>query len=137
MNRIITAAVFAATLATPTFAGALDVTVRNVTAGTGEVSIALFDEAGFASQQPAGAQSVPADAAELVIRFENVPAGTYGIRMYQDLDGNGMLDRGAMSRPVEPYGFSNDAPVRFGPPMFEDIAFETEGEESAITITLR
>jgi uncharacterized protein (DUF2141 family) len=39
--------------------------------------------------------------------------------------------------PKEPYAFSRDARGRFGPPSFEDAAFELRDEKAVTTIKLR
>ena len=50
----------------------------------------------------------------------DVPAGAYAIMIYHDENANGRLDRGGLLRmPTEGYAFSNDAPVRLGPPSFD------------------
>ena len=38
--------------------------------------------------------------------------------------------------PTEPYAFSNNAPLRFGPPSFADAALSV-GEASETVLTLR
>ena len=47
-----------------------------------------------------------------------IPPGSYAIMLYHDENGNGRLDRGMLGIPTEGYAFSNDAPVRLGPPSF-------------------
>jgi len=47
--------------------------------------------------------------------FENLEEGNYAVAIYQDLNGNGKLDK-VFKIPVEPYGLSNN-PARF--PQFE------------------
>jgi uncharacterized protein (DUF2141 family) len=53
-----------------------------------------------------------------VIQIPAVPAGRYAIALLHDENGNGRMDM-AVAIPREGYGFSRDAPVRFGPPSFE------------------
>ncbi len=69
--------------------------------------------------------------------FEGVPAGIYGISLYQDLDNNGVLNRDDILNllPQEPYGFSNNVVPSFGPPKFEDCNFEVE-EKQRIELTI-
>jgi uncharacterized protein (DUF2141 family) len=62
---------------------------------------------------------VAARAGTLEVELE-VPPGAYAIMLYHDGNANGTLDRGGLLRmPSEGYAFSNDAPVRFGPPSFD------------------
>jgi len=59
--------------------------------------------------------------------FRGIPEGTYGIRCFQDLNGNGKLDRG-MFGPSEPWAMSWKEKIRF-PPRFEDISFTLQGDK--------
>lgn len=58
------------------------------------------------------------------IELKGVVYGRYALRVFQDLNGNGKLDTGWMGIPKEPYGFSNNAMGRFGPPAVEDLWFD-------------
>jgi uncharacterized protein (DUF2141 family) len=62
--------------------------------------------------------------------------GRYGVMAYQDVDGNGKLDRGFFGIPKEPLGFSNDAPIVFGPPKFKDAKLKLQKGERETTINL-
>ena len=46
------------------------------------------------------------------------------IRLFQDLDGDGELDKNAFGMPTEPFGFSNDPVIRFGPPSTKEILID-------------
>ena len=52
----------------------------------------------------------------------DLPEGSYGISLFQDLNGNKTLDFNGYV-PAEKYGFSNNAPAEHGLPSFKDIAF--------------
>jgi len=79
--------------------------------------------------------TVPA-ATEVHLDFGPVPAGRYAVSLIHDENGNGKLDTRLMI-PREGYGFSNDAPVRMGPPKFERAAFTVEGELVRLAIRMR
>lgn len=49
-----------------------------------------------------------------------LPEGTYGIAVFQDLNGNEKLDKNFIGIPNEPYCFSNNQAGRFGPPSWEE-----------------
>lgn len=69
--------------------------------------------------------------------FKDIPAGTYGIASFQDIDVNNELNTNFLGFPVEPYGFSNNKYGLFGPPAFGDISFEVvEGESVELIINL-
>jgi Uncharacterized protein conserved in bacteria len=66
-------------------------------------------------------------AAELAIQakkaqwtIEDVPAGTYAVRVYHDKDNDDELDTNLVGVPQEAFGFSNDARGTMGPPDFEE-----------------
>lgn len=79
--------------------------------------------------------TVPA-ATEVHLDFGPVPGGRYAVSLIHDENANGKLDTRLMI-PREGYGFSNDAPVRMGPPRFERAAFTVEGEPVHLAIRMR
>lgn len=70
------------------------------------------------------------------IAFHQVLPGRYAIALFHDENGNGRLDKMLMV-PTEGFGFSRDAPVRFGPPRFSAAAFALGEGQMATTIRLR
>ena len=52
-----------------------------------------------------------------------IPAGTYVIGYYIDVNENEKLDTNFIGIPKEEYGFSNNARSTFGPPSFESASF--------------
>jgi uncharacterized protein (DUF2141 family) len=61
-------------------------------------------------------------AGKVSFSFENAPAGRYAIRAFQDVNGNGSLDSGALG-PSEPWGFYKPSRPLFRGPRFEEVAF--------------
>lgn len=51
------------------------------------------------------------------------PADAYAVAVYHDADSDGDLDRSPEGMPMEGYGFSNDAPTKFGSPSFDAVRF--------------
>lgn len=62
-------------------------------------------------------------------------SGNYAIAVFQDINNNGKLDKNWVGIPTEPYGFSNDPVIRFGPPSFNDCLLKLSGQ-SKINIKL-
>ena len=87
------------------------------------------------SGRRSGVANVPA-AASVELAFANVPPGRYAISLFHDENGNGHLDT-RMMMPREGYGFSRDAPVRFGPPPFARAAFAVGSERQLQVIRMR
>ena len=81
--------------------------------------------------------SVDAHAGRVVLTFENVKPGRYAIALLHDENGNGRADRALGMMPKEGFGFSRDAPVRMGPPKFDDAAFQLGESDTAMRIRMR
>jgi len=83
------------------------------------------------------AQTLTVSASKPVqLDFGDVPAGTYAIAIIHDENANGKLDKRLMI-PREGFGFSQDAPVRFGPPSFRQASFPVAAGEQHLTIRMR
>ena len=67
--------------------------------------------------------------------FSDLEQGEYGILVFQDLDGDQMLNKNLFGVPSEPYGFSNN-PQLMGPPKFSEIKFTVNDSNIQITINL-
>ncbi len=78
---------------------------------------------------------VPARS-QVELDFGMVPAGTYAIALVHDENGNGKLDK-RLIIPAEGFGFSRNAPVRFGPPSFASAAFTVDGAQQHQAIRMR
>lgn len=65
-----------------------------------------------------------------------LPKGHYALSVVHDLDGDKKLSRNALGVPKEPFGFSNNPRIYFGPPDFEDCLIDLQ-EPLSITIRLK
>lgn len=121
--------------------GVLRVTIRGLEPGIGRIYIQLIANArDFESRNGAVLRSEihPVPAADTaIISFHGVPVGTYAVKVFQDLSGNGKLDKDFLGIPKEPFGFSNDAMGRTGPPTFAAASFRYTGGEQTALITLK
>jgi uncharacterized protein (DUF2141 family) len=122
--------------------GTVKLKVEGVLQGQGQVRIALeknakdFDSGSF--DTPKYLSRVEDAKGEAVsVTFPAVPYGTYAIKAFQDLDGDGKLKTGFMGAPEEPWGFSNDATGFMGPADFSDAKFELDSSELELTIHLK
>lgn len=94
----------------------------------GRLYIALFaDEAAWRSNDAVDGKIVEVEGETATVRFEALTAGAYGLKVFHDVNGNGELDVNGFGIPREPYAFSNNAPVRFGPPSWAAAAFTVDG----------
>jgi uncharacterized protein (DUF2141 family) len=81
--------------------------------------------------------AAPIENGSSTLYFRELPYGEYAISVYQDRNGNGKLDTGLFGIPKEPFGFSNDPKLSFGPPKYEDSAFTLETPEHSIQIPVK
>ena len=122
--------------------GTIKVKVEGVQSGQGQVRIALeknakdFDSGSFDTPKYLSrVEEAKGDAVS--VTFPAVPYGTYAIKAFQDLDGDGKLKTGFMGSPEEPWGFSNDATGFMGPADFSDAKFDLNAPELELTIHLK
>jgi len=64
----------------------------------------------------------------------NLKAGTYGIALLDDENGNGKMDKNFIKMPKEGFGFSNFYMEKLKKPSFEDFKFRLVPGESKIEI---
>ena len=113
--------------------GDLNIEIENLKSGAGKVYVALYtDPAVFPKQgKEAFAQIVESSTDRVTAVFKGVAPGKYAVAIFQDLNKNGLLDKGLFGSPKEPFGFSNDAKPRLAPPDFKD-ALIVHGEDAQV-----
>jgi uncharacterized protein (DUF2141 family) len=79
--------------------------------------------------QPASTHQTTIDAGPLA-------PGQYAVSVYLDANGNHHLDRGLFGIPKEPVGASNNPKPSFGPPHFDQCAFQMNQTDKTISISL-
>jgi uncharacterized protein (DUF2141 family) len=115
----------------------LQISVEGIETQTGNLMIALFASAdGFKDSKSVAGLRLEANAETLSAGFEDLEPGVYAIKMFHDVDGNSKLNTNMFGIPSEPFGFSNDAPVRFGPPKWQAARFEVIAGDNTQTIHL-
>jgi uncharacterized protein (DUF2141 family) len=77
------------------------------------------------------AKKLPLTGNELVIDFGDLPEGRYAIKIFQDENENGEIDKSFMGVPIEGYGFSNNGGA-FGPVSFEDASFVLDKKQQQV-----
>lgn len=118
-------------------AASLTVRVENVSPKGGIVSLALFTKANYEDDDhPTLSRDVPATGPSVMIAIDDLPPGTYAIKMMQDINRNGKFDTSWIGLPLEPYGFSNNVRPGLGEPSFERTKFVVAEGSNAITIRL-
>jgi uncharacterized protein (DUF2141 family) len=115
----------------------LEIQVEDVRKGQGHIRVALYNNAeGFLHfDQVYAARSAPAHKGRTRVVFDDLPAGTYAVALYHDSNGNSKLDKNFLGIPKEKVAFSHAKMRTFGPPDFEDCAFELK-EDTRLKIAL-
>jgi uncharacterized protein (DUF2141 family) len=105
----------------------------------GKIAVAVYRDADSFrhSRNPVRVMMLNRDGPTTRAYIQGLTPGRYVIAAFQDLDSDGELGKGAFGIPREPFGFSNDARGRFGPPTFEDAAFTVSATGTTQRIILR
>jgi uncharacterized protein (DUF2141 family) len=104
----------------PALAASLDLTVEGVRSAQGKLIVGLFG----AGDRQIERRAVEPRVGEVRLRFDNLAAGEYAVRVFHDEDGDGEMKKSGIGLPKEGYGFSNRAKARFGPPGWKAIAVD-------------
>lgn len=116
----------------------LEVTVEGVRSDRGRILVAVCTAETFLGDNCPQAARAPASVGEVALTIRDIPPGTYAVQAFHDENEDGEIDRDVFGRPREGIGFSNDAPMRFGPPRFEEAAFAIDdGGRHAIRFRMR
>jgi len=122
-----------------TAANAADVTIviKNVESSEGQVNVAVYDsEAGLKESSSYRAIRQAAVEGTMEIVFKDMPAGEYGVMLFQDLNGNEKLDSNLLGIPKEPWSASLLGRSVFGKPGWADINFKLPEAGDRISIDM-
>ncbi|WP_109300312.1 DUF2141 domain-containing protein [Aquimarina sp. AU474] len=101
----------------------IEVTITNVQTDEGTIMIGLYNAESNFLNKPYKSISIKANKGPLKASFKNILEGEYAISLYHDQNNNNELDTNFFGIPKEPYGTSNNAKGRFGPPKWVDAKF--------------
>lgn len=104
------------------------VAIDGIQPGAARLLVNLCSD-GLQPQNCAEGQVAFAASPTTVVTFSDVPPGIYAVAAFEDLNGNGVLDRSQNGLPLEPYGFSNNVGRR-STPRFEQAAVRVERDTS-------
>ena len=114
----------------------LTLEVCDIDRPTGTLYVAIYSSPDNFLKKPLTGFRVEVKDKTVTVPCSGLPEGTYALALFQDLNGNGMLDAGAYGIPTEPCAFSNDAQGVMGPPSFESCSF-TLRQDTTLTVHLR
>ena len=94
----------------------------------GMLRVALCpSKASFDAEKGCTVRDVPATGGTVNLTFAGLAEGDHAVKVFHDVNGNGVLDTNWMGIPKEPYGFGNDAMGTFGPPTWEQAKVAVRG----------
>lgn len=117
----------------------LQLEINNINAVKGKLYIAIYNkDNGFRKLEHAYTlRIVNVNKSPLTTVFEDLPAGEYAITLFQDLNDNAKLDVNWAGIPKEPYGFSTNPKLMFGPPSFEDTRIQLKNDKEKVVIQMK
>ena len=129
------AAIAALLLAQSVGAGAVNLQLQTEATG-GQVVVAVFsnEENWKKNRQPVRTLKLQPGQ---TTRIEGLAPGRYGIMAFHDKNRDEKLNTLPIGLPTEPYGFSNNARGRFGPPNWRSASFEVGASPVSQSIRLR
>lgn len=129
--------------ANSSFAGSLELEVKDREKNTGTIKLALYySESAFSETEKNWDDLVPLIESELALEegvanntFVDLAGGWYAVRLFLDVNQNGELDRSPRGMPLEPVGFSSNPNLFGGEPRIQDVSFCLD-ENQQLTIKL-
>lgn len=70
---------------------------------------------------------------QIQVVIDSIPAGSYGVTCWQDIDKDKKLKTNRIGFPKEPIGLSNNPKVRLGPPSFRRAKITIEANKALTT----
>ena len=115
----------------------IDVVLNQPDAGGTLRLVLCADGASYASERGCVLKYGKAIGPIVHLQFPGISPGTYAVKVFHDVNDNGVLDTNWIGIPKEPYGFSNDAMGTFGPPSFEQASFKVGAGTNAVRIRMK
>jgi uncharacterized protein (DUF2141 family) len=111
----------------------LVLTVDKIVKVKGVIMVALYNsETGYNSDQGTfSGEKVAVTGKNIKVKFDNVPDGNYAIKLFQDENENGSIDKNLLGIPSEGYGFSNNG-GGMGQPSFNEAKFTIKSDTNII-----
>lgn len=112
--------------------GHLNIEITGIKSHTGQIRVAIVTRDQYKSDDEVGfGGSIPVNTSNQVSFITPpMPAGKYAVKVFHDVNNNGELDVNLIGIPKEPYGFSNNARGRFGPPDFSAAAITVQPNDT-------
>jgi uncharacterized protein (DUF2141 family) len=115
---------------------ALDLEVRAVVTDSGEISPGIFTREDDFPNPPSQKADLAPSNRTIRLRFTDVEPGEYAIAIYQDRNGDNKLNTTFNRVPVEPWGMSNNPRGAEHAPTWDEAKFTLPPEGSRLVIEL-
>ena len=117
--------------------GSLKISLSNIKK-TGKIKIAVYRKGEDFPDDKLIVKSLEGESTDgkCEFQFESIPFGSYAVAIYQDVNGNGKLDKGMFGIPSEPFAFSNNFRPKFGGPSFDKCKFDLTKDNLALNIEM-
>lgn len=114
----------------------LTINIQHITSSEGKLRVAVYNQEKDFMGTDHAFRNLSIDVAEgnKTVVVEDIPAGTYAVAVFHDRNNNNELDKNFLGAPSEPYGFSNNARGKFGPPKYKNCLVKVNRN---ITISIR
>ncbi|QDT13022.1 DUF2141 domain-containing protein [Planctomycetes bacterium K23_9] len=113
--------------------------VKGAVSDEGQVMLAIYDaQSQFNDPNRAivkAPRPIESGEAKWVLAVKKLPT-RFAVAAFHDENADGLLNRSVFGIPTEPYGFSNQAKSRFGPPSFEQAVLIRPEKDQTIEIYL-
>ncbi len=105
----------------PALAHELTLKIDKVKTLNGNLLVAVYDQAVHydSNNQWVAVRKIKMTEAPMLISLGDLPAGHYAVKLFQDENDNGYIDKSVIGIPTEPYGFSNNGGA-YGQPSFDE-----------------
>jgi uncharacterized protein (DUF2141 family) len=118
--------------------GSLTVKITGLLSEKGQVKIAVFNSSEtWLGDHPVYNSTIDVTSQVVTWKINDVPYGDYGIAVFHDENKNGKMDKNLLGIPQEPYGFSNNMRVTFGPPRWDRSKFVVKGPTTEVSIEVK
>ncbi len=124
--------IMAILLSASAFSADINLRVKGLESSEGQVIVYLYDnEDDFPTKSENAIKTLykKVENKQSNITIKDIPKGTYAIAVVHDEDNDSEMDTNFIGMPSEDVAASNNAKGSFGPPSFEDAAFEV-GEKN-------
>lgn len=115
--------------------GCIDVEVRNVRPSQGTLMVAVYSDTATFNKQPSATTQLPAPSeATAKIQLCGIAGSPVALMLFQDLNGNGKLDKNVFGIPSEPWGASGTTQPTSAP-SWESAAVVLDGKPIVVTLS--